>query len=343
MAYDALGRCVKRTLSGGPTTYYVYDGDKPIVEYDSSGASAGVNVYGKGVDEPSEWRHREMDGQAREGNGRAERERRSQYEATYRSTYTTAAFNFYEYRARAYNAKLGRFMSEDPKLFDAGDYNLFRYCHNDPMDNVDPMGLADERREPWYNHEEQAKQLAKLQTLLNQKLLLGYGAISLGGLQYAIQIQTQLLKDYTTARQAFAGQKEVSALFARTDDSRVTLQRSNSFLNSREDVYGVQEGSKLTITASWNPRAAIKTTDGRAQSPATALVHILDHVDRILRFGARAYNADHFYPDSRFGNREDRRVITGLERAAAEYLHEGVRSDGGGRYFPVQSVLDNGE
>jgi hypothetical protein len=26
-------------------------------------------------------------------------------------------------------------------LFDAGDYNLFRYCHNDPIDNVDPMGL----------------------------------------------------------------------------------------------------------------------------------------------------------------------------------------------------------
>ncbi len=34
-------------------------------------------------------------------------------------------------------------MSEDPKLFDAGDYNLFRYCHNDPIDNVDPMGLEE--------------------------------------------------------------------------------------------------------------------------------------------------------------------------------------------------------
>ncbi len=33
-------------------------------------------------------------------------------------------------------------MSEDPKLFDAGDYNLFRYCHNDPIDFTDPMGLA---------------------------------------------------------------------------------------------------------------------------------------------------------------------------------------------------------
>jgi hypothetical protein len=32
-------------------------------------------------------------------------------------------------------------MSEDPKGFDAGDYNLFRYCHNDPEDLTDPMGL----------------------------------------------------------------------------------------------------------------------------------------------------------------------------------------------------------
>src|SRR5215216_4566087 len=63
-----------------------------------------------------------------------------EYAATYRAT-TNAAFNFYEYRARAYNPKVGRFMSEDPKLFDAGDYNLFRYCHNDPIDFTDPMGL----------------------------------------------------------------------------------------------------------------------------------------------------------------------------------------------------------
>jgi RHS repeat-associated protein len=52
-----------------------------------------------------------------------------------------ATLGFYEYRARAYNPTLGRFMSEDPKGFDAGDYNLFRYCHNDPLDLTDPMGL----------------------------------------------------------------------------------------------------------------------------------------------------------------------------------------------------------
>jgi hypothetical protein len=39
-------------------------------------------------------------------------------------------------------------MSEDPKLFEAGDYNLFRYCHNDPLDRTDPMGLTDIEMSP---------------------------------------------------------------------------------------------------------------------------------------------------------------------------------------------------
>ena len=187
MAYDALGRCVKRSLSNGPTTYYIYDGEKPILEYGTGAVSVGTNVYGKGIDEilervavgsDGQW-HTYFPQQNHEGSVTLltdpsgvvlERYRydafgapsiytptwttRSatiydnrflftgrEYAATYRSTYTNSAFNFYEYRARAYNPKLGRFMSEDPKLFDAGDYNLFRYCHNDPIDFTDPMGL----------------------------------------------------------------------------------------------------------------------------------------------------------------------------------------------------------
>lgn len=53
-----------------------------------------------------------------------------------------ANFGVYEYRNRAYHPGLGRFMSEDPKLFANKDYNLFRYCANDPLDRTDPMGLT---------------------------------------------------------------------------------------------------------------------------------------------------------------------------------------------------------
>ena len=49
--YDALGRCVKRTLNGF-TTYYIYDGEKPILEYRSTDLShPAKNLYGKGIDE----------------------------------------------------------------------------------------------------------------------------------------------------------------------------------------------------------------------------------------------------------------------------------------------------
>jgi hypothetical protein len=34
-------------------------------------------------------------------------------------------------------------MSPDPKEFAAGDYNLYRYCHNDPVNKSDPTGLVD--------------------------------------------------------------------------------------------------------------------------------------------------------------------------------------------------------
>jgi RHS repeat-associated protein len=189
MVYDALGRCVKRTLTAGPTTYYIYDGEKPILEYDGTGASAGVNVYGKGIDEivervaigsDSNWwtyypqqNHEGSVTLLTDGSGNVlERYRYDafgaptiytstwgarantiydnrflftgrEYAAAYRSTYINAVFSFYEYRARAYNPQLGRFMTEDPKVFDGGDYNLFRYCHNDPIDMTDPTGLDD--------------------------------------------------------------------------------------------------------------------------------------------------------------------------------------------------------
>src|SRR5438477_12657189 len=47
----------------------------------------------------------------------------------------------YDYRARLYHPKLGRFLQPDPKEFGAGDYNLYRYCHNDPVNKNDPTGL----------------------------------------------------------------------------------------------------------------------------------------------------------------------------------------------------------
>jgi RHS repeat-associated protein len=194
-AYDALGRCVKRAVSTGSTVYYIYQGDKPILEYNEGNALVGFNVYGKGIDEivergaygaDSQW-HWYFLNQDHEGSVTHLTDADGTIIEKYRydvfgapSFYngggqiSTTAFNnrflfagreylgawVYDYRARLYNASLGRFMSEDPKGFvrragldatpaewtfaahpDEAEFNLFRYCGNDPIDFTDPMGL----------------------------------------------------------------------------------------------------------------------------------------------------------------------------------------------------------
>ena len=171
--YDALGRCVKRTtvINGGAaaSNYYIFDGEHWVMEYNSSGTNLSNALYGRGMDEVIA---RGVNGQGwfyfpdRNGNvsvvtdGTNTVRESYRYDAFGAPTVTVgtgqqpinnrflftdrewnATFGFYEYRARAYNPTIGRFMSEDPKGFDAGDYNLYRYCSNDPLDRSDPMGL----------------------------------------------------------------------------------------------------------------------------------------------------------------------------------------------------------
>ena len=42
---------------------------------------------------------------------------------------------------RWYDAGTGRWMSQDPIGFAAGDANVYRYCGNEPIDSTDPQGL----------------------------------------------------------------------------------------------------------------------------------------------------------------------------------------------------------
>ena len=48
----------------------------------------------------------------------------------------------YDYRNRIFQPELGRFLQPDPTGFEAGDYNLYRYCDNDPVNKSDPTGLV---------------------------------------------------------------------------------------------------------------------------------------------------------------------------------------------------------
>jgi len=290
MVYDALGRCVKRTLSSGPTTYYLYDGEKPILEYDASGTPVGINVYGKGIDEILERVAIGSDNQSHvyflqqnhEGSvtlltdstgSVVERYRYDaygaptiysgnwtqlsntaynnrflftgrEYAATYRNTYVPE-FTFYEYRARAYNPTLGRFMSEDPKLFDAGDYNLFRYCHNDPVDFTDPMGTdeAAPKHSPRETSLERAEELSASQAVWQRQMHFdrSNGAVATGWGAF------KAVKEFALATDRMTGGREYRALVGKyirwTENNRAAMPRwLQAFHQFIDDTGGIGLG-----------------------------------------------------------------------------------------------------
>jgi len=54
---------------------------------------------------------------------------------------STCNTGFYYFRNRWYDPQSGRFISKDPIGLDGGDLNLYVFCGNDPVNNVDPYGL----------------------------------------------------------------------------------------------------------------------------------------------------------------------------------------------------------
>ena len=154
LGYDALGRCVNRTTGTNSTTYYIYDGERPIYEFDSVGGTPSINVYGRGIDEIL-YRSNHGSGQYFEQDHEGSVIAVTGGDGTILESYRYDAFGaptmykpdgsvnttgtslinnrflftgreyapqygFYEYRARAYHPGMGRFMSEDPGLFVRG-------------------------------------------------------------------------------------------------------------------------------------------------------------------------------------------------------------------------------
>ncbi len=161
-----------------PATYFYYDGWN-LVQEDSGGASAGrLYVNGNRVDEivadynyaSPQWRFHHYDARGHcilltnisgtliEQYGYDAFGKPYFYDAngTLLANGSAAAIGnrflftgrewlsdlkLYDFRNRVYQPELGRFMQPDPKEFTAGDYNLYRYCHNDPVNKSDPTGL----------------------------------------------------------------------------------------------------------------------------------------------------------------------------------------------------------
>jgi RHS repeat-associated protein len=176
--YDPLGRCVKRWV--GPSddpnttgaTFLYYDGWNLIQEGQGGILVDRTYVHGARVDEivasriNGTWYHHHYDAQGNcilQSNTNGAIQVQYDYDAFgYPYIYNSVGnkglaqtrflftgrewledLRLYDYRNRMYQPELGRFLQPDPQEFRAGDYNLYRYCHNDPVNRSDPSGMTD--------------------------------------------------------------------------------------------------------------------------------------------------------------------------------------------------------
>jgi RHS repeat-associated protein len=163
--YDGLGRRVRKTV-GSTTTRYLWDGDDLLMELDGSGNPLREYTYLPGVDNPLSVR-RSSDGKplyyatALPGHVVALMDTLSNVTNSYDLTpwgdslivteqvpqplrfgareYDDATGLYYN-RARYYDPKLGRFVSEDP-IGLSGGLNPYVYTDDNPVGARDPSGL----------------------------------------------------------------------------------------------------------------------------------------------------------------------------------------------------------
>jgi RHS repeat-associated protein len=161
--YDAEDRRVSKKINGVVQEKYIYDGEDIALVVNAAGTIVERYLYGEGVDHVLSreragavtWSLAERQGSVTDlVNETGAVVNHFVYDSFGNRTGTTTAdFRFgytgreldtetglYYYRARYYDPMLGRFISEDPVGFSAGDTNLYRYVGNNATNFTDPSG-----------------------------------------------------------------------------------------------------------------------------------------------------------------------------------------------------------
>jgi RHS repeat-associated protein len=173
-------RIGKQVDDNGDGTYdrtyrYVYDGEDIVLEFNAAGSLANRYMHGPAIDQAFanetgtgtiSWLLDDNQGTIRDvvqynaGTDVTTNVNHLKYDSFGQITHQSNGSNqplyaytgrewdsdsqLYYYRARWYDQRVGRFLSEDPLSFAAGDVNLSRYVSNSQTNFVDPSGLEAE-------------------------------------------------------------------------------------------------------------------------------------------------------------------------------------------------------
>ena len=196
--YDALGRRVERIFDGD-STEFSYDGLDVIFDVQTSDYSFIKYTNAPGIDNKLSLQqgagdiyyfladHLGSTTALSDANGGIAEETNydgfgnSANQLSTRFQYTGREYDgitgLYFYRARWYDAQVGRFISEDPIGFNGGDVNLFGYVNNNPLMFIDPSGLRPTNL-PYYETQRRLEQCEEIKELLRREQAHGTGAAS---------------------------------------------------------------------------------------------------------------------------------------------------------------------
>jgi RHS repeat-associated protein len=171
--YDAFDRRIAKAVDPDgegraqtETERFVYDGTHIALVFDGKGKQTHRYLYGPQIDQvladetvtgAVQWALSDQQGSVRDViNNQGQLLNHIRYDSfgnitsqtnanvDFRFGYTGREFDeetgLYYYRARYYDASIGRFISEDPMGFGAGDSNLYRYVGNSATNFTDPTG-----------------------------------------------------------------------------------------------------------------------------------------------------------------------------------------------------------
>ena len=206
-AYDAFGRRMEKQITENgttKTTSYVYDGEDILLSIDNDGSTTTATyfIHGPGIDEPlamvkggsSHYYHADGLGSIVAITDSSQTivqhydyDTFGQLTASddFANGYTFTGrewddeLGLYYYRARYYDAQIGRFISKDPIGFAGGDVNIYRYVGNQPVNWLDPFGFS-----AWSHywsgvHDRMHRQRSQIEKITQKHMYQVYDVISM--------------------------------------------------------------------------------------------------------------------------------------------------------------------
>ena len=300
-AYDPLGRLVRRTVNG-QSTYFFWD-DWSLIQEGPANSHAKIYVHGARTDEilarydytiPA-WHFLHYDARGHCThltdqwanlveqyaydafglpyfyNGAGQPVGQSAFDNRFLFTGREwlKDLAIYDYRHRHYQPDLGRFLQPDPEHFKAGDHNLYRYCHNDPINRNDPFGLEDAEPDSRRNQSERAAELGKG--------IRGYYDVSRAilGLWDPKTNNRMIVRMYSGAGAGVAGNPDMEHIISPDGSSGPAgpIPAGHYTITSRADKYGAP-AFRLMPVGSSNSMRDVMTPDGEVVRRGLFVIHL---------------------------------------------------------------------